>query len=106
MAYLPLEHFVFRAPLLPARNGTSASLRAHPLGGPALALASPELAAPPAREAAGAAPGPKKRSPSGPGARAPSSAAELALARYARRAAFRPTPSGLLAGVGIGHRGN
>jgi hypothetical protein len=105
MAYLPLEHFVFRAPLLPARNGTSANLRAHPLGGPALAVASPELAAALVREAAGAAPGPKRRSPSGPGARPPTSPAELALARYARRAAFRPTPSGLLAGVGIGRLG-
>jgi thiopeptide-type bacteriocin biosynthesis protein len=58
------------------------ALAAHPLGADAVALASPSLAA--AR---------------------PGAARDRALARYGRRAAFRATPSGLLAGVCVGRLG-
>jgi len=79
--YRPLPRFLLRAPLLPARDvwrGPRALLR-HRLGGDAIRLASPSLA----RAAAGA-----RR--------------DRALERYARRAAFRATPHGLLAGVCMG----
>ena len=79
--YVPLPRFLLRAPLLPARRserGPRALLR-QPLGADAVRLASPSLA----RAAAGA-----RR--------------DRALDRYARRAAFRPTPHGLLAGVCMG----
>jgi class I lanthipeptide synthase len=58
------------------------ALTAHPLGPAAIALASPTLA--------GAAAGPAR---------------DRSIARYARRAAFRATPSGLLAGVCVGELG-
>src|SRR5579863_3200261 len=82
--YAPLSRFLLRAPLLPtaALARAARALTAHPLGGAAIAIASPTLA--------GAAPGP---------ARARS------ITRYARRAAFRATPSGLLAGVCVGELG-
>jgi len=88
MGYVPLPRFLFRAPLLPARALADArrSLRAHPLGNIALALASPALAAAMSRA-------PRAR------------ATGASLERYARRAAFRPTPHGLWAGVGVGHLG-
>jgi len=79
--YRPLPRFLLRAPLLPVATvwrGPRALLR-HELGPDAVRLASPSLA----RAAAGA----RK---------------ERALERYARRAAFRPTPHGLLAGVCMG----
>src|SRR4051812_29756630 len=57
-------------------------LSRHPLGERAILLASPSLASAPA------------------GARK-----DRALERYARRAAFRPTPHGLLAGVCMGQLG-
>jgi len=79
--YVPLPRFLLRAPLLPAAaltRGARALLR-HPLGRMAVELASPSLAA--------AAVGPRR---------------DRALDRYARRAAFRPTPHGLFAGVCMG----
>jgi thiopeptide-type bacteriocin biosynthesis protein len=71
---------LLRAPLLPVRAlaGATRALRRHPLGATAVELASPDLGA----------------ALAGGGARA-----EAAFGRYARRAAFRPTPAGLLAGV-------
>jgi len=85
MGYVALPRFLFRAPLLPARALADArrGLQAHPLGATAVTLASPSLAAAMARA---------PRTP----------ATALALERYARRAAFRPTPHGLWAGVGVG----
>jgi len=88
MGYVALPRFLFRAPLLPLRalGDARRSLKAHPLGATALALASPALAA--ALQ------------------RSPRAAATLATVdRYARRAAFRPTPHGLWAGVGVGRLG-
>jgi thiopeptide-type bacteriocin biosynthesis protein len=84
-----ISSFLWRAPLLPvsALRRPRAALCAHPLGGEALALASPDLAAALARGKSGAR-------------------AEQTLDRYARRAAFRPTPHGLLAGVGVGQLGS
>jgi len=79
--FRPLSRFLLRAPLLPVAavwRGPRA-LAAHPLGADAIRLASPSLARAPA------------------GARR-----DRALERYARRAAFRATPHGLLAGVTIG----
>jgi thiopeptide-type bacteriocin biosynthesis protein len=79
--YRPLPRFLLRAPLLPVSSlwrGTRALLR-NRLGADAIRLASPSLA----RAQAGA-----RR--------------DRALERYARRAAFRPTPHGLLAGVCMG----
>jgi len=79
--YRPLPRFLLRAPLLPVSalwRGTRALLRSR-LGADAIRLASPSLA----RAQAGA-----RR--------------DRALERYARRAAFRPTPHGLLAGVCTG----
>jgi len=79
--YVPLPRVLLRAPLLPASalwRGPRALLR-HPLGSDAVQLASPSLAR------------------AGAGARK-----DRALERYARRAAFRPTPHGLLAGVCMG----
>ena len=79
--YRPLPRFLLRAPLLPASavwRGARALLRAR-LGSDAVQLASPSLARAPA------------------GARR-----DRALERYARRAAFRATPHGLLAGVCMG----
>jgi lantibiotic biosynthesis protein len=82
--YRPLSRFLLRAPLLPIRALARAehALLAHPLGPAAIAVASPTLA--------GAKAGPARR---------------RALVRYARRAAFRATPSGLLAGVCVGELG-
>ena len=82
--YAPLSRFLLRAPLLPAASLARAAraLTAHPLGAAAIAIASPTLA--------GAAAGPAR---------------DRSLTRYARRAAFRATPSGLLAGVCVGELG-
>src|SRR5205085_1036523 len=81
-----VSRFLLRAPLLPvaAARRPAAALRAHPLGADALALASPDLAA---------------------GLRRGTRQAGQALARYGRRAAFRPTPHGLFAGVAVGSLG-
>ncbi len=79
--YEPIDWFLLRAPLLKAaewQRGARA-LERHPLGAQALTLASPELAK--------ARPGERR---------------QRAVDRYGRRAAFRPTPSGLLAGVCVG----
>src|SRR5216110_1243112 len=95
MPYVPLSRFQFRAPLLPekALRAPARALASHELGAAAVRLASPPLAA--ALERAGAR-----------GLRAArDAAARAALDRYARRAAFRPTPSGLWAGVGVGRLG-
>jgi thiopeptide-type bacteriocin biosynthesis protein len=85
-----LPTILLRAPLLPAPaapgdlvRGAGERLLAHPLGQAALDVASPDLAA--ALGRGGASPG--------------------SLGRYGRRAAFRPTPSGLLAGVALGRLG-
>jgi thiopeptide-type bacteriocin biosynthesis protein len=82
--YVPLSRVLIRAPLLPvaALPRAARALVAHPLGGDAIALASPSLAA-----------------------AKPGAARERAMERFARRAAFRPTPSGLLAGVCVGKLG-
>jgi lantibiotic biosynthesis protein len=82
--YAPLSRFLLRAPLLPvaALARAAEALAAHPLGAAAIAIASPTLAA--AREGA---------------------ARRQSIGRYARRAAFRATPSGLLAGVCVGELG-
>ena len=82
--YAPLSRFLLRAPLLPTASLARAAraLTAHPLGAAAIAVASPTLA--------GAAAGPAR---------------ERSITRYARRAAFRATPSGLLAGVCLGELG-
>ena len=82
--YAPLSRFLLRAPLLPTASLARAAraLTADPLGAAAIAIASPTLAA----AAAGAA-------------------RDRSLTRYARRAAFRATPSGLLAGVCVGELG-
>jgi lantibiotic biosynthesis protein len=82
--YAPLSRVLIRAPLLPvaALPGAARALLRHPLGPEALALASPSLAA-----------------------AKPGEARDRAVARYGRRAAFRPTPSGLLAGVCVGRLG-
>ncbi len=121
VTYLPLGTFMFRAPLLPVGHGTPDRLLADPLGRRALELASPALVAGLTREnrgpgleapgkltgrVAGVAPTHKGRAkPDSPAQSAPPSAAARALARYAARAAFRPTPHGLWAGVGIGSLG-
>ena len=82
--YAPLSRFLLRAPLLPtaALARAARALTAHPLGGAAIAVASPTLAS--------AAAGPAR---------------DRSITRYARRAAFRATPSGLLAGVCVGELG-
>lgn len=82
--YAPLSRVLIRAPLLPERDlrRGARALTGHSLGARAIALASPSLAA-----------------------AKPGAARNQALDRYARRAAFRPTPSGLLAGVCIGALG-
>ncbi|HEY4394128.1 MAG TPA: thiopeptide-type bacteriocin biosynthesis protein [Polyangia bacterium] len=82
--YRPLSRFLLRAPLLPVAvlPRAARALEAHPLGADAVALASPTLAQ-------------AKASP----------ARRRAIERYARRAAFRATPSGLLAGVCVGALG-
>ena len=87
MPFHLISRFLLRAPLLPVRGlrNPGMALRRHPLGGMAVELASPDLATALQRE-----PGP---------------AAAAALSRYARRAAFRPTPAGLLAGVAMGRLG-
>lgn len=76
--YVPLSRVLLRAPLLPVRVLARArqALLADPLGALAIEIASPSLAA--------SKPGPAR---------------DRAVDRYARRAAFRSTPSGLLAGV-------
>jgi hypothetical protein len=85
-----ISRVLVRAPLLPARSlsAAGAALAHAPLGPAALALASADLTAALARK----------------GARTRGPAAE-ALSRYGRRAAFRPTPAGLLAGVAVGGLG-
>jgi thiopeptide-type bacteriocin biosynthesis protein len=82
--YVPLEAFLLRAPLLRERDWARAgsALEEHPLGAAAIALASPTLAA-------------GKDTP----------ARRRAMERYGRRAAFRATPAGLLAGVCVGALG-
>jgi lantibiotic biosynthesis protein len=82
--YAPLSRFLLRAPLLPAASLARATraLTAHPLGAAAIAIASPTLAG----------------APAGP-------ARDRSITRYARRAAFRATPNGLLAGVCVGELG-
>ena len=88
MPYVPLDRFLFRAPLLPLRalGDARAALAASRLGEAALRLASPDLAAALGRKRVDAR-------------------ARAAIGRYARRAAFRPTPSGFWAGVGVGRLG-
>jgi lantibiotic biosynthesis protein len=83
VSHKPIAHVLLRAPLLPvaALASPARALEDHPLGRIAVALASPDLDR--ARHDEG-----------GLGADA-----RAALGRYARRAAFRPTPAGLLAGV-------
>ncbi|HEX2659267.1 MAG TPA: thiopeptide-type bacteriocin biosynthesis protein, partial [Polyangia bacterium] len=88
MPYAPLKRFVYRAPLLPVRAlrdaaGPARRLAAHPLGSTALRLASADLS-----EALASGRGDAR--------------ARAAIGRYARRAAFRPTPNGFWAGVGVG----
>ena len=87
--YVPLSRFLLRAPLLPvaALGRGRAALLKHPLGAQAIAYASPSLA-----EAAGKTGRKTGRT-------------ERAIDRYARRAAFRATPHGLLAGVAVGRLG-
>lgn len=84
MPYRLVPRFLLRAPLLPVRERTrrARAILDHPLGRDALAVASPALLAALSR-----------------GERPP------ALDRYARRAAFRPTPHGLWAGVAVGRLG-
>ncbi len=77
-------HILLRAPLLRARDiKRPAALLESPFGKAGLALASPDLAA---ALAAGSV----------------KAQARQAVSRYASRAAFRPTPSGFLAGVTLG----
>jgi thiopeptide-type bacteriocin biosynthesis protein len=86
MAYVPIDRFLIRAPLLPAGDvfkDAGARLLRDRLGTMALAMASPRLAGQTQGERAA-----------------------RALGRYGRRAAFRATPSGLLAGVTVGALGN
>jgi thiopeptide-type bacteriocin biosynthesis protein len=75
-----VSHVLLRAPLLPTRALTNplAALEAHPLGPAALKLASAALS------------------------KYPDDRAARARRRYAQRAAFRPTPQGLWAGVALG----
>jgi class I lanthipeptide synthase len=82
--YVPLSAFVLRAPLLRERDLARAgrALRAHELGARAIALASGTLAE--GKDTDG-----RRR----------------AIERYGRRAAFRATPAGLLAGVCVGALG-
>jgi len=82
--YLPLSRVLIRAPLLPVAvlPRAARALATHSLGADAIALASPSLAS-----------------------AKPGAARDRALARYGRRAAFRATPSGLLAGVCVGRLG-
>jgi len=91
MNYRPLSAFLYRAPLLPAQALSSASRRllAHPWGRRAIEEASPSLA----------------RTLAAEGHEVAGSDAGRALSRYARRAAYRPTPQGLWAGVGVGMLG-
>jgi hypothetical protein len=88
MAFYLISRFLLRAPLLPVSglHNPRAALRRHRLGTMAVELASPDLAAALQRESG--------------------AAAAAALSRYARRAAFRPTPAGLLAGVAMGRLGS
>ena len=84
MPLVPLSTWLLRAPLLAvdALERPSRAFADDPLGAEALALASPGLAAAKAGEAR-----------------------DRAVSRYARRAAGRPTPHGLLAGVATGTLG-
>jgi thiopeptide-type bacteriocin biosynthesis protein len=84
MAYVPIDRFLVRAPLLPAAPLADAARRLmrDPLGASALKIASASLTA-----------------------QTRTSRAAQALDRYARRAAFRATPAGLLAGVTVGTLG-
>jgi lantibiotic biosynthesis protein len=86
MALHLISRFLVRAPLLPVGDlrRAGSALKKHPLGSAAIQLASPDLAAALERGQADAA---------------------ASLSRYARRAAFRPTPAGLLAGVTMGRWG-
>jgi thiopeptide-type bacteriocin biosynthesis protein len=88
MSFHLISRFLLRAPLLPVRGlrNPRAALRRHHLGALAVQLASPDLATALQRE--------------------PSPAAATAFSRYARRAAFRPTPAGWLAGVAMGRLGS
>jgi thiopeptide-type bacteriocin biosynthesis protein len=81
--YVPVRSFLLRAPLLPeaALKDPVRKLQKHALGRRAVELASPGLQATPAG---------RRR---------------LIVERYARRAAFRATPYGLLAGVCVGELG-
>ncbi len=84
MAYVPIDRFLVRAPLLATTPLADAARRLmrDPLGARALALASESLAA-----------------------QTGGSRAAQAIDRYGRRAAFRATPAGLLAGVTVGTLG-
>jgi thiopeptide-type bacteriocin biosynthesis protein len=88
MPFHLISRFLLRAPLLPVRGlrNPRTALRRNPLGAMAVELASPDLAAALQRETDGAA--------------------SAAFSRYARRAAFRSTPAGLLAGVAMGRLGS
>ncbi len=92
MSLRVLPDILLRAPLLPASRlpAATAALRRSALGAAAVQLASPGLSAALV----------SRRGSKG------SAAATAALSRYARRAAFRPTPSGLLAGVGMATLGS
>lgn len=92
MSIRVLSNVLFRAPLLPARDlrRAAASLLGSPIGRSALALGSPDLM--------------DSLSSSLLKGEARDAAAR-ALSRYGRRAAFRPTPTGLLAGVTMGTLG-
>ena len=76
VANVTIRRFLLRAPLLARAQA------GDPLLARAIELASPDLAAAP-----------------------PSEKRARAVERYARRAAFRPTPHGLLAGVAVGELG-
>jgi thiopeptide-type bacteriocin biosynthesis protein len=79
-----LSPVLVRGPLCPLRALGRAELLAHPLGPAALTVASRDLGA-------ALATGAKRATP----------ATRATLDRYSRRAAFRATPSGLLAGVAL-----
>ncbi len=102
MAYVPIDRFLVRAPLLPAAPLGDAARRLlrDPLGARALALASPSLTA-----QKGAAPAKRASTAADRAARA-DDRHDRAIERYARRAAFRATPAGLLAGVTVGTLGS